>query len=363
MAGNTGSAGSSFFFIANLLNFVLATAIFTLPFPMYETGFGLGTIILAITCFVSVTACSFIIESLGRKNSLIRNERKILLLALGEDGNKTQNINGTESSTDQQNNLPVDNQKESLIDNEEEDEFYIERRFEISKLAKILPKPLYFFVTLTIICYLYVGVTSNGIIAGNNLKDIIGKTIGTSLDDYWYYIIVSIFFVCTISLALNNIKNLKKFSMFIMIMRFVVISLIIGCCIYTMCAYEVTPLKTVKAFDFSNITVMIGNSLFVFMSHHSIPGMVENFSPQKNLIKLLVIGYFCSFLFLVLYGYLSILAFGRKGLSCDYEEEFPAAIQSTFSSNLIKVPVIGYIINYYPGKNIFNIFSFKCHYK
>ena len=173
-----------------------------------------------------------------------------------------------------------------------------------------------------------------------------------SLEDYWYYIIVSIFFFLTISLALNNIKNLKQFSMFIMIMRFVVISLIIGSCIYTMATNKITPLKDVKTFDFSNITVMIGNSLFVFMSHHSIPGMVENFRPQKNLMKLLIIGYFCSFLFLCFYGYLSILAFGRRDLTCDYEDVFPAAIQSTFSSNLIKIPVIGYIINYYPVLNV-----------
>lgn len=346
-----GNSGSSFFFIANLLNFVLATAIFTLPYPMYETGYLLGTIILAVTCFVSVTACTMIVEALGRKNSIIKNERLILLEALGENNSRTSmgdsfNDLGTNETQGETNLLPKD---ENI---EENDEFYIAKRYEISKLAKILPKPLYFFVTITIICYLYVGVTSNGIIAGNNLKDIIGKTFNKQLPNYAYHIIVGIFFVIVISLALNNIKHLKKFSMFIMIMRFLVIGLIIGSCIYTMAKYGVADFSKVKPFNFDNITVMIGNSLFVFMSHHSIPGMVENFSPQKNLMKLLIIGYFCSFLFLVLYGYLSILAFGKKGYPCNYEEIFPAAIQSTFSSNLIKVPVIGFIINYYPILNV-----------
>ena len=41
-----GNWGASIFFIANLLNFVLATAVFTIPFPMYEVGIFLGTIIL-----------------------------------------------------------------------------------------------------------------------------------------------------------------------------------------------------------------------------------------------------------------------------------------------------------------------------
>ena len=40
-------------------------------------------------------------------------------------------------------------------------------------------------------------VTSNGIIAGNNLKDIIGKTFKKDMPDYSYHIIVACFFVIT----------------------------------------------------------------------------------------------------------------------------------------------------------------------
>ena len=51
-----GNWGSSIFFIANLLNFVLATAVFTIPFPMHEVGIILGTTILAINVLIfSVT--------------------------------------------------------------------------------------------------------------------------------------------------------------------------------------------------------------------------------------------------------------------------------------------------------------------
>lgn len=349
------SSGSSFFFIANLLNFVLATAVFTLPYPMYKTGYILGLIVLAVSGFLSVTACTFIVEALGRKNSIVKNEKKILRESLGINDSIEISTESKAPLMDSEKNEGISKELSEEIlqkDDEEYDEFHIAKRYEISKLSKILPKPLYFFVTIVIIMYLYVGITSNSIIAGNNLKDIIGKTIGKTLGDYWYKIIVSIFFLITICLALNNIKHLKKFSMFIMIMRFVVIALIFGGSIYAMAKHGVTKISTVKPLDFSNITVMIGNSLFVFMSHHSIPGMVENFYPQKNLIRLLIIGYACSFVFLVFYGYIAILAFGNKNYSCDYENQFPAAIQSTFSSNFIKIKVIGYIINYYPVLNV-----------
>ena len=80
--------------------------------------------------------------------------------------------------------------------------------------------------------------------------------------------------------------------------------------------------------------------------------MVENFTPQKRLIKLLVVGYFFSLLFIVAYSYVGLFAFSDPTYSCDKEHDFPIAIQSTFSSNFLKLPVIGYIINYYPILNV-----------
>jgi amino acid permease len=66
-------------------------------------------------------------------------------------------------------------------------------------------------------------VLLHGIIAGNNLKDIIGKSFGIEMPDYSYYIIEISFFIIVIIIVLNNIKHLKKFSMFIMVMRFIII--------------------------------------------------------------------------------------------------------------------------------------------
>ena len=384
--------GSSIFFIANLLNFVLATAVFTIPFPMHEVGIILGTIILAITCFISVIACTFIIEALALKNSILKQENIILDKAIAEEKQENNDLfdkSEKDKDKDKDKDRPTFLSKTSLAsnideikqvekndiikeDNQEEQEkdkeviddmlgddllersntFYISKRFEISKLSKALPKIGYFFVVITIICYLYIGVTSNGIIAGNNLKDIIGRTLGIDMPEYSYYIIVICFFFITITIALNNIKHLKKFSMFIMVMRFVIIFLIMGCCFYSMGKYGVAEFKDIPKFDLSNITVMIGNSLFVFMSHHSIPGMVENFTPQKRLIKLLIVGYIFSLLFIVLYSYVGLFSFSDPTLSCDKSHDFPIAIQSTFSSNFLGLPVIGYIINYYPILNV-----------
>ena len=390
--------GSSIYFIANLLNFVLATAVFTIPFPMHEVGIFLGTIILSITCFISVVACTFIIESLALKNAILKQENSILEKAILENEQEEKDLLDIEEKGEEQKEEKKDEEKiikdkdrptfisktslasniddiqknqkdekkdlliqdDQLIKGNVPDEdiiersntLYIYKRFEISKLSEALPKAGYYFVVLTIIFYLYVGVTSNGIIAGNNLKDIIGRTIGIEMPGYSYYLIVVCFFIITIIIALNNIKHLKKFSMFIMVMRFVIIFLILGSCFYSMGKFGAAKFSNIPKFDISNITVMIGNSLFVFMSHHSIPGMVENFTPQKRLVKLLIIGYIFSLIFIVVYSYVGLFAFADPTYSCDKDHDFPIAIQSTFSSNFLGLPVIGYIINYYPILNV-----------
>lgn len=217
-------------------------------------------------------------------------------------------------------------------DDERKDNFYIFKRYEISKLAnKIFSKPLYFFVVIVMVCYLYICLTSNAVITGGSLLRIISRSIGRSLPQEYYQLIVGTFFAIAILISLNNINKLKKFSMAIMICRFIIIFLIIGSCAYSIATYGVSPISEIPLFNIKNITTIIGNALFCFMTHHSMPGMVEGFNPQKKLIKFLILAYIISLCIMVSFGFLSILAFAQFK-SCDVDQ-FPAAIQVKCLSN------------------------------
>ena len=297
-----------------------------------------------MTCWLSIIACSFIIESLAIQNSFKKEED----LVINHASTHKNEVNYSNNDPSLSQIMPKINEKtsraekEKLLRNEdkidfdetsggsiikeENDSFYIFKRYEISKLAcRVFNKPLYFACVIVIICYLYISLTSNAVIAGNSLKFIISKSFDKDLPEFSYYIIVGIFFFCIFIMALNNINNLKKMSMFIMICRFLLILLVIGCCIYSIFKYGTAKYQELPKAEFSNITIMIGNSLFFFMSHHSIPGMVENFKPQRNLIKLLIIGYSISLVIMLVYGYLSLIAFAQYK-DCNFNN-FPCAIQ------------------------------------
>ena len=214
------------------------------------------------------------------------------------------------------------------IQKELNDEYYISERFEISKLSnKIFNKFIYFLVVIILVGYLYIGVTANGIIIGKTLE----KTLPQTFDFFknvknLYLIVVLIFFFLSILISLNNINKLKSFGLFIMILRVIVILIIFSLCFTSMAKNGVSKKENIPFVNFSNITIMIGNSLFFFMSHHSIPGMVENFYPQKKLINYLILGYVCSLIVMILYGGSALIAFSQFK-NCDCQDEFPCAIQ------------------------------------
>ena len=254
--------------------------------------------------------------------------KQTFLIFIYKDKNKANLSSDTEAKISD--NLIQNQETDSMAEIEEKDDnFYIFRRYEISKLSgKVYGKPVYYFVVAVMVSYLYIGVTSNGIIAGNSLSVIIGKSLGDKLPDYGYHIIVSSFYFISLIIALNNINKLKQLSIFIVACRFIIIFIVIGSCIYSIVKFGAAKISEIPQFETPNITIMIGNSLFFFMSHHSMPGMVENFTPQKNLIKLLVISYISSLIIMLTFGYLALFAFGqyKNQADCDYNK-FPCAIQ------------------------------------
>lgn len=238
------------------------------------------------------------------------------------------------SSSDSKNLISsglIDNRRYSIESESGEslDNYYISKRFEVGNIGyRNMPYFLYILLSLDICLYLYVGLSSNTIIASNSIHDILSIMIyqdSKSLSDNYYYIIVGLFIFTILLLSLGNIASLRKFSILIMICRFLVILLILGCCIYSISKNGISTYDEIPKFNMDNITIMLGNSIFFFMIHHSIPGIVESFKPQKKLMSLLFVGFLISVIVMITYGLISLSAFS-KFKDCD-TKNFPCAIQ------------------------------------
>lgn len=364
---------SSFAFVANILNIVLATGIFTLPFSLWETGFFLGGVILLLVALISFTTSSLLIETIAISNALEYEELRILKSTVKDDSKVSISVNNgdveailnystkksfiinTRKLSDASEHHKV--AQENLIEKnpeEAEDNFFIYKRIEICKLAKKLNGPSFTIIMIVMVLYLYLSITSNALLLGNAFDKLITKEFGIIHDNNSvgpvYYITVVCYYILILNISQRNIEDLKKFTLIIMFARIVVICLLFGSMIYIINTYGISDFSESPKFDFSKSALMFGNTLFYFMIQHSIPGIIEGFSPQKNLLKLLFLSFLFSLILFYAYGIVSFLAFG-KYTSCNLDM-FPSAIRAYFNLNFLGLKVIGDIINYYPVFNI-----------
>ena len=367
---------SSFAFVANILNMVLATGIFTLPFSLWETGFFLGGLILLLVALISFTTSSLLIETIAISNALEYEELKILRNTVKEDSRVSESVDvgdveailnyttkksfvintrklSNDSNYEQQDGIA----KDKLIENdpiEAEDNFFIYKRIEICKLAKKLNAPSFTIIMIVMVLYLYLSITSNALLLGNAFDKLITREFGLDHNNNSvgpvYYITVACYYVLILNISQRNIEDLKKFTLIIMFARIIIICLLFGSMIYIINTYGISDFSESPKFDFSKSALMFGNTLFYFMIQHSIPGIIEGFTPQKNLLKLLFLSFSFSLILFYFYGIVSFLAFG-KYTSCNLDQ-FPSAISAYFNLNFLGLKVVGDIINYYPVFNI-----------
>ena len=116
----------------------------------------------------------------------------------------------------------------------------------------------------------------------------------TTLEDKFpgiYYICIVIFGALSIGFSFGDIENSKILQVVTSIMRVVFLILMyFGCCFYLV---EDGIQKATPVWNFSeqrkHLATVFGNTVFVFIYHHSIPGIIYPIRPQSSVNKMFVI--------------------------------------------------------------------------
>ena len=193
-----------------------------------------------------------------------------------------------------------------------------------------MPFSLYIFLSIDLCLYLYIGIISNTVICSTSLKQILSIIIygdSSLLEDYFYYIIAVSFLMIVLFLSLGNIANLRRFTIFIMLCRFAIIIIIIICCFYAIGKEGASSYSDIPKFNLDNISIMLGNSIFFMMVHHSIPGFVDSFKPQRKLISLLFVAFCISLCVMIGFGVISLIALAKYNDPNCNNNVFPCPIQ------------------------------------
>jgi hypothetical protein len=161
-----------------------------------------------------------------------------------------------------------------------------------------------------------------------------------------------VFAVLSVIFSLGNIENSKGLQVVSVCMRFLSITLMIGTSIVAIFMYGPTPASELNWFNFAEISDLFGNTIFIFILHHSVSGIVYPVRPQEKVKPMFLSSFSLGAGVLIIEGFLAALAFGKEEYKTREVGAFPCEIQELYNENFLKVPVVAQITNFYPFFNV-----------
>jgi hypothetical protein len=234
--------------------------------------------------------------------------------------------------------------------------YYIREKIEISRMSDdhlhIAAKYFLFFI---IGCYMYGAMIFKYVSGAKSLSEGISFTITGEKDKYddefgFYYICIFAFAAISIAFSLGNIENSRVLQIVTMYMRFFATLLMVIGSLYAIFKYGVTMKANDVVPDLEHASNLISNTLFVFIMHHSIAGIVKPVRPQKSVYNIILYSFVLGTCILLTESILAAMAFSNiENTNCN---KFPCEIQGLYNVNFEAVPFIGQVTNFYPALNV-----------
>lgn len=175
-----------------------------------------------------------------------------------------------------------------MVDGKERDSvFYIREKFEIGSMCDFHLHTVAKYVFIIIIAlYMYGAMILKYVAGAKSLSEGISFTIfghTNTMDEKlgfeFYYICLLIFFGLTMCFSLGNIENSQGLQKVTSLLRFVVTGLLILGSGISIVKNGASPLKKINLIDFDYIDVLFSNTIFIFIAHHSVSGIVYPVRP------------------------------------------------------------------------------------
>jgi len=332
---NMPSIGSSTF-LMTILNMVLATSPYSMPYAFMESGILLGLLIFAFSSLLAYNSAQFIVETIACVSAKNYNQNEQSDITKHSEDNEIQNS-----------------------------QFFIKYKLELFTLCKAFDyngnKIVTIFSMIILVLFMLGGMLVKCISSCLSLTKALSFALYGNLDiinEKWgfdvYYLSLFIFACIATGFALGNIENSKILQIFIMGIRFCILGLMILISLYTIFSYgqlnnsiqiDSNENPDFVYADFTKISYLIGNVLFVTMLHHSVSGLIYPLRPQIKINQNFAIGFMLQFLIAVTHTILGVMAFGKYKNSC---EKFPCKIQEIFNMNYQGIPFLGAFIQFFP---------------
>ena len=328
---------------ATVITFVLGTGPFSYPYAFVHWGFIVSTALMAFTMLIAYTTATYMVETISYWWAKRFDGRSDTLFPLiqGED-------------------LLTKSKRDEHDVSVKESPFYIRQKLEIGHLSQeLLPIWVKYVILFFLMVYMY-GAMCLKYVAGSksmveglsitiyNDKDMLEEKIGFDP----YYIAILLFGTISIYFSFGNIENAKGLQIVTNIIRFTAIFLMLVGSVYTLFHKDggITTVSHIFEFDFTYMHILFGNTIFVFIWHHSLSGITYPIRPQSKIKPMLFWSFIVGGVTLTCEAFLAVLAFSHH--TNDNCSTSPWKIQPLYNENFLYIPFIGQVCNFYPFLNV-----------
>ena len=313
-----------------IINMLLATGPFSYPYVFVKGGIIFAPILMVVTLFFAYITATFMIEIISISSAQRYEDNRGTMYPL---------LSGEDPASKRERDAPDQGEKDSP--------FYIRQKLEFGALAADHSHKYFrYAVFAVLIIYVYGAMLLKYVAGAKSFAEGMSMTIYGNTDTLKeklfidpYYLGIIIFGVLSTFFSLGNIENSKGIQMVSTVLRFISIILLIGTSIFVMFKYGVANPAKLDFLNFDEISGLFGGTVFVFICHYSISGIVYPIRPQKKVKPMIITAFMLSSTVLLIEGFCAALAFGHH--TSQDPNVFPGAIKPLYNENFLSVPGIG----------------------
>eukprot|EP00128_Syssomonas_multiformis_P016396 Colp12_sorted_trinity150504_noHs@22127 len=326
-----------------IFNLIVGAGALNIPNAFSKSGLVAGTVLLFILCFTSYVCATFVSEAMGAANAMK------LLAKAGSPATKRKEINSTETEDA--------NEESPLLDKTESqstDSLYeIHERTEMSTMAQMFYSPLGLkLFYLCIIIYLFGDLAIYAVAVPKAMTNVVcqdhdsNSTLSEDEDHCFgsfnrvraYYLFLGIFACLTCPFAFFNVSKTKYLQMFTTLMRYTAFIMMIVLALVGIGKGDGISVDSLHFLDVKELPGLFGVSIYAFMCHHSLPGLVTPITNKKSLNWLFGVDFMTVMSFYLLLCYTAVFRYGDD-IQDIYTSNFKTGTNAFFSYFLGLFPV------------------------
>lgn len=173
-----------------------------------------------------------------------------------------------------------------------------------------------------------------------------GKMNGFKNNEATIDIGILIFFIITFLLSQKDVQSTQKIQELVAGVRIFIITLILVATVYILKDIKNLNFKDHTFYAFENTNKVYSNVIFAVLMHHCLPSVISPVRPEAEMRKVVRIVNLVSGAVLMLICCLAWVTFGGFSNKCTDSSYF-CQINVLYNLNLVHVPILGGIINFY----------------